>query len=104
VDNSYGTSKGHEVMPLVGLPVERGMWLLELWHGPTYPFKDVAAQFLGNLFEWLLARENAANQGMERDRLTVLGVTSGDSGRSGALSVANVTVYLWFYFFFWWGT
>jgi len=82
VDKSYGAFKAHEVTPLVGLPVERGMWLLELWHGPTYAFKDVALQFLGNLFEWFLVRENVGKQGMERDHLTVLGATSGDTGRS----------------------
>jgi len=82
VDRSYGSFKAQEVTPLVGLPVERGMWLLELWHGPTYAFKDVALQFLGNLFEWFLVRGNVAKLGMERDHLTVLGATSGDTGRS----------------------
>ena len=45
-------SRGH---PLVQLD-ERN-WLLELFHGPTLAFKDVALQLLGLLFEEFLARE-----------------------------------------------
>ena len=48
---------------------------LELYHGPTFAFKDVALQFLGNLFEALLEDR----PGM---RITVLGATSGDTGSS----------------------
>lgn len=58
-----------------------GLWVLELWHGPTYAFKDVALQFLGNLFEYFLIQENEGKAGKERDHLTVLGATSGDTGR-----------------------
>jgi len=56
------------------------LYLLELFHGPTYAFKDVALQFLGNLFEYFLIRENEGKEGKERDHLTVLGATSGDTG------------------------
>jgi len=60
---------------------QESLWVLELWHGPTYAFKDVALQFLGNLFEYFLMQENEGKTGAERDRLTVLGATSGDTGR-----------------------
>jgi len=47
-------------------------WLLELFHGPTLAFKDVALQLLGLLFDHFLARQGR--------RATVLGATSGDTG------------------------
>ncbi len=47
-------------------------WLLELFHGPTLAFKDVAMQLLGGLFEVVLERRG--------ERLTIVGATSGDTG------------------------
>lgn len=66
------------------------VFVLELWHGPTFAFKDVALQFLGNLFEYFLKRKNAKLQEEkgrelkqeEKHKLTVVGATSGDTGRS----------------------
>jgi threonine synthase len=56
--------------------------VLELWYGPTFAFKDVALQFLGNLFEYFLIKRNKSKKESEaRERLTVLGATSGDTGR-----------------------
>ncbi|HUT58661.1 MAG TPA: threonine synthase [Phycisphaerae bacterium] len=46
--------------------------VLELWHGPTLAFKDIALQLLGNLFEYILHRRGG--------RLNILGATSGDTG------------------------
>ncbi len=46
--------------------------VLELFHGPTFAFKDVALQFLGNLFEHFLTEDGQT--------LNVLGATSGDTG------------------------
>lgn len=46
--------------------------LLELFHGPTLAFKDLALQFLGGLFEYLLERNGG--------RLNILAATSGDTG------------------------
>jgi threonine synthase len=45
---------------------------MELFHGPTFAFKDVALQALGNLYEYFLKRRTK--------KLTVLGATSGDTG------------------------
>ncbi len=47
-------------------------WLLELFHGPTLAFKDVAMQLLARLFEFFLARG--------RRPITIVGATSGDTG------------------------
>ncbi|KAG1891214.1 tryptophan synthase beta subunit-like PLP-dependent enzyme [Suillus subluteus] len=57
------------------------LYILELFHGPTYAFKDVALQLLGNLFSYFLQRRNnAKSPGEERETLTVVGATSGDTG------------------------
>lgn len=81
IDRSYSTFRVDEVTPLVGLIPDENIYLLELFHGPTYAFKDVALQFLGNLFEYFLQIENKGKSGKDRDHLTVLGATSGDTGR-----------------------
>ena len=47
-------------------------WLLELFHGPTLAFKDVAMQLIGQLFEASLRRSGR--------RITIVGATSGDTG------------------------
>jgi threonine synthase len=57
-------------VPLVQL--DHGLWVQELFHGPTLAFKDMALQLLGLLFEHVLA---------ERDEtMTIVGATSGDTG------------------------
>ena len=70
VVEAYGTFDDPEVCPLVCLDDRR--WLLELFHGPTIAFKDVALQLVGRLFDHYLT---------ERDRrATILVATSGDTG------------------------
>jgi threonine synthase len=62
---------GHAaVAPLV--QVGPSTWLLELFHGPTLAFKDVAMQLLGRLFDHVLAQRG--------ERVTIVGATSGDTG------------------------
>ena len=64
-------SFGHQaVVPLKQL--DRDLWLMELFHGPTLAFKDVALQLLGRLFERVLE--------IRGERLTIVGATSGDTG------------------------
>ena len=58
------------VAPLKEL--EPGLWLMELFHGPTLAFKDFALQLLGRLFDYVLARRG--------ERVTMLVATSGDTG------------------------
>ena len=58
------------VVPLVQL--ETNLWALELFHGPTLAFKDMAMQLLGRLFDHVLTREGR--------RVTIVGATSGDTG------------------------
>ncbi len=59
-----------DITPLVG--ARAGKYFLELFHGPTLAFKDLALQFLGNLFEYYTAKNNRP--------MIVLGATSGDTG------------------------
>ncbi|EGF76310.1 hypothetical protein BATDEDRAFT_33849 [Batrachochytrium dendrobatidis JAM81] len=69
------------VTPLYPLVADSGLWVLELFRGPTFAFKDVALQFLGNLFDFFLQRKNAAlMDGQKRYGVTVVGATSGDTG------------------------
>lgn len=79
IDRSYSTFRSEHVTPLYKLNDD--LYLLELFHGPTYAFKDVALQFVGNLFEYFLIRKNAKKSPTEpRDTITVVGATSGDTG------------------------
>jgi len=59
-----------DITPLKTL--EPGLHLLALSNGPTLAFKDIALQLLGNLFEKVLEEK--------KDRLNILGATSGDTG------------------------
>jgi threonine synthase len=61
IDRSYSTFRHPETTPLKHL--HDNLWLLELFHGPTFAFKDVALQFLGNLFEYFLVRKNEGKTG-----------------------------------------
>ena len=76
---AYSTFRDSRVTPLV--PLEANHWMLELFHGPTLAFKDVALQFLGQLFDLLLE---------ERDEhITIVGATSGDTGSAAIDGVKN---------------
>lgn len=80
INRSYSTFRSEDVVPLKHLDLEGDINLLEIFHGPSYSFKDCALQFLGNLFEYLLAQKNVGKQGTDRYHLTVVGATSGDTG------------------------
>jgi threonine synthase len=80
VEKSYKTFRHPDVTPLKKLGGKT--FVLELFHGPTFAFKDVALQLLGNLFEFFLLRRNARKApGEKLEKLTVVGATSGDTGR-----------------------
>ena len=51
VDKSYSNFSDPKVTPLVKVDED---YILELFHGPTLAFKDIALQFLGNVFEHIL--------------------------------------------------
>jgi len=70
IDESYATFSHSAVAPLVQLGPSD--WLLELFHGPTLAFKDVAMQVLARLMDRTLTRRGR--------RATIVGATSGDTG------------------------
>jgi|TARA_B100001250_G_scaffold214346_1_gene183888 threonine synthase len=69
IDRSYKTFRHPEITPVNSVG---GIHILELFHGPTFAFKDVALQFLGNLFEYFLDKRHHP--------LRIIGATSGDTG------------------------
>jgi len=76
---AYGRFAHSAVTPLKQFNEQQ--WLLELFHGPTLAFKDVALQMLGLLFEKFLSRTDA--------HLTIVGATSGDTGSAAIDAVAG---------------
>jgi threonine synthase len=73
--------RAYEAFPENVAPVREvgELHVLELFHGPTLAFKDVALQLLGYLFEYILARRGG--------RLNILGATSGDTGSAAIAGV-----------------
>lgn len=98
IHSSYSTFRANDVTPIKPIDEEKGLYLLELFHGPTYAFKDVALQFVGNLFEYFLKRRNAnAKTVEERETITVVGATSGDTGSAaiyGLRGKKDVSVFI----------
>lgn len=74
---AYGRFAHDAVTPLVQL--DHRHWLLELFHGPTLAFKDVALQLVGLLFERFIGDQ----------KITVIGATSGDTGSAAIDALAG---------------
>ncbi len=68
--DAYARFDHAAVTPLVQIGPDR--WILELFHGPTLAFKDVAMQLLARLMDRVLQKRNR--------RATIIGATSGDTG------------------------
>jgi threonine synthase len=86
INRSYDSFDNLEITPVVR---ENGVYILELFHGPTLAFKDVALQLLGNLFEYLL-RERG-------ERMNIVGATSGDTGSAAIAGVRgkeNINIFI----------
>ena len=72
IEKSYATFRHPEVTPIQKL--KDNMYVLELFHGPTFAFKDIALQFLGNLYSYVSKKTG--------ESVHILGATSGDTGAS----------------------
>jgi threonine synthase len=70
IEEAYATFDHKDVAPLHKL--SSGEYILELFHGPTLAFKDVALQLIARLMDYVLAVKN--------ERVTIVGATSGDTG------------------------
>ena len=83
--DAYSTFRHPDVAPLVEIGPNE--YLLELFHGPTLAFKDIALQLVGKLFDHVLKQRN--------ERVMIVGATSGDTGGAafdGVASCRNVDI------------
>jgi threonine synthase len=71
-DDTYNEEifRADDITPLK--EIYPGLHIMELFHGPTIAFKDIALQFLGRLFDYVLHKKN--------EKITIVGATSGDTG------------------------
>ena len=70
IQSTYKNFQHSNIAPLV--KIDKNKYILELFYGPTFAFKDYALQLLGNLFFYFIKNINK--------KLTILGATSGDTG------------------------
>lgn len=77
IEDSYAGFASPEVLPLK--KINDSLSVMELFHGPTFAFKDVALQLMGNLYAYVAKQRNEV--------INILGATSGDTGASAISSV-----------------
>ncbi len=86
VYKSYTIFRHQEITPIVKVG---DIYILELFHGPTFAFKDIALQFVGNLFAYLLQKKGI--------KVNILGATSGDTGSAAIYGIRgkpNVALFM----------
>jgi len=86
IHSSYKTFAHPEITPVIH---KGGVHILELFHGPTFAFKDVALQLLGNIFEYLLKERG--------EKMNIVGATSGDTGSAAIYGVRgkeNINIFI----------
>ncbi len=76
IDESYGSFEHPDVIGMVPLDRQGNLIVMELFHGPTLSFKDVAMGFLINVLNYLLKKRD--------ERLTIVLATTGDTGPAAA--------------------
>src|SRR5476649_1345684 len=80
IREAYASFETPEVAPVKPLG-NSGLHLLELFHGPTLAFKDVALQLLGRMLDHVLVQRG--------QRATIVGATSGDTGSAAIEAVRD---------------
>ncbi len=80
ITGAYSCFTNSEITPLNKL--SQNEYLLELYHGPTYAFKDIAMQFISRLMDYYLTTDNK--------RINILGATSGDTGSAAIYGFESV--------------
>jgi threonine synthase len=91
IEAAYAGFEAADIAPLRPLAQSGNgsRYLLELFHGPTFAFKDIALQILGRLFARALARRGG--------RATIVAATSGDTGSAAIAALgglANIDVFV----------
>jgi|TARA_Y100000389_G_C17470982_1_gene530824 threonine synthase len=87
VAKSYANFSHKAIAPLK--QIDSNHFLLELFHGPTLAFKDFALQYLGNLLDYFLKKNNK--------KIAIIGATSGDTGSaaiSGCMKCSNAKIFI----------
>ena len=88
----FSTFRHPDIAPVHSLSPE-SLHVLELFHGPTFAFKDLGLQFIGSLFELLLQKKQ------KQSKMNILVATSGDTGASAIECVkgkTNVNIFVLF--------
>ena len=80
IKESYMSFTHDEITPLN--KIDEKEYLLELFHGPTYAFKDIAMQFISRLMDYYLTLDNK--------KINILGATSGDTGSAAIYGFESV--------------
>ena len=86
IDKSYSVFRKKNVVDLIKVG-DRS--ILELFHGPTLAFKDIAMQLLGNFYEYYLNNEN--------EKINIVVATSGDTGAAAIDAIKgkdNVNIFV----------
>lgn len=86
IDDAYSRFSHPEITPLVKVG---NKWVMELFHGPTLAFKDIALQLLGNFFSYILKERG--------ETIKIIGATSGDTGSAaihGVRGRPNISIFI----------
>ena len=86
IDKSYSVFRKKNVVDLIEIENKK---ILELFHGPTLAFKDVAMQLLGNFYEYYLKNENS--------KINIIVATSGDTGAAAIEAIKgkkNINIFV----------
>ena len=80
IEDSYKDFTNKDITPVN--KISNNEYLLELFYGPTYAFKDIAMQFIGRLMGYYLDMDNK--------KINILGATSGDTGSAAIYGFENI--------------
>jgi threonine synthase len=83
IEDSYKDFTDKNITPVN--KISNNEYLLELFYGPTYAFKDIAMQFIGRLMGYYLDMDNK--------KINILGATSGDTGSAAIYGFENIPIF-----------